>query len=287
MFQSLFEPVGKCSRYAVLGDPIEHSLSPWIHAQFAMQTDCDLTYERIRTRSEQFEETVRYFFSHQGMGLNITAPLKQLAFDMSEHQTGRCLCSQAANTLWLNDGALYADNTDGVGFCRDLSRHLEWTAGSILVIGAGGAARGVIEGLLAFPDASVDITVTNRSLEHLHELQHLFPEISISEAQKLSSRYQIVIHASTACSEFHLPPSVLDNQPFCYDLSYRSQHRPTEFMQWASLADCRVANGLGMLIEQAAESFWIWNKIRPDTTPIHDALKSRLSRSLQKTAETV
>jgi shikimate dehydrogenase len=250
-------------RYAVMGNPIAHSLSPNIHQLFAKQTGIALTYEKILIDLPQFERQVDVFFEQGGQGLNITLPCKERAFAMSAFPSAHALQAKAANTLWMHDGKLYADNTDGVGLVRDLSRYVDLSGKRLLLLGAGGAARGVLASLLAVKPSQV--MVSNRTFEKLLVLQSDFPLVSICPFDALGqSTYDVVINATSAATVV-LPAELTVNKPFCYDLAYDIQN-PTPFVAWAKKFNCSAVDGLGMLVEQAAEAFFLWHGVRPDVS---------------------
>ncbi|HHF7348401.1 TPA: shikimate dehydrogenase [Legionella feeleii] len=264
------------SRCAVMGNPVAHSLSPFIHQYFAEQTGKQLSYEKILVAEDTFESQVTFFFAQGGLGLNITLPFKQRAFAMADLSTPRCQQAKAANTLWMEEERLHADNTDGAGLIKDLSRYLDLNAKKILLIGAGGAARGIIAPLLAANIAR--LTVTNRTEEKATILQTDFPEISYCPLTKLQAEYDVLINATSASltgDAIPLAPALFQAATCCYDLAY-SATGETAFVAWARAQGCRQAvDGLGMLVEQAAESFFIWHGIRPDTRPVLTALKAK------------
>ncbi len=265
-------------RCAVMGNPIEHSLSPVIHHLFAKQTGHALVYDKILIEEASFEQQVKDFFAEGGRGLNITLPCKQRAFAMSDGVSERCVLAKAANTLWMTSERLHADNTDGVGLLRDLSRNLTLSALRILVLGAGGAARGILGPL--FEANPADITVFNRSSERARALQLDFPGIGLASSQDLEhASYDLVINATSASFQAEilmLPNALLANQPMCYDLSY-SRSGLTPFVAWAKALKSPAMDGLGMLVEQAAIAFWIWHGVMPDTAPVLEAVRRGLN----------
>ena len=260
-------------KYAVMGNPISHSLSPLIHQLFAKQTGLTLTYEKIQIDLPRFEQQVSEFFTQGGKGLNITLPCKQQAFTISQKRTSRCLEASAANTLWMQEGYLYADNTDGIGLLRDLNRHVNIRDKKILLLGAGGAARGILGPLLAAYPAQ--LTIANRTLKKAQILQQDFPKTNYCTFDDLKHKqYDIIINATSASLDgknLELPEQLMSTQPFCYDLAYK-KNQPTAFVAWAKRYDCRAIDGLGMLIEQAAEAFFIWHGIMPNTAAIVESL---------------
>lgn len=266
-------------RFAVMGNPIHHSLSPQIHQQFAAQTGLTLTYDKILVDLDQFEHQVKTFFEEGGQGLNITLPCKQKAFAMAQEVTPRAAQAKAANTLWMKLGKLCADNTDGIGLLRDIQRHVTIAGKTILMLGAGGAARGVLGGLLDANPKSV--TLANRTLATAKQLQMDFSKIHVCDWNDLSNHvqqqsYDVVINATSASlakDQLDLPKQLLASKPFCYDLAYQKEG-PTAFVAWVRSNGCEAMDGIGMLIEQAAESFFIWHGVMPDTKPIRCAFSA-------------
>jgi shikimate dehydrogenase len=263
------------NRFAVMGNPIAHSLSPFIHQRFAEQMGIELSYEKILIANESlFEETVRDFFTQAGKGLNITLPFKQKAFAMAAIKTTRCNQAKAANTLWLDERSkLNADNTDGIGLIRDLSTYGELAGKQVLLLGAGGAARGIIGPLLAAEIAQ--LVLVNRSEEKANSLQADFSQIKCSSLTELKTSFDLIINATSASlrsERMELPQLLLKSTTLCYDLAY-SRTGPTTFVEWALLQGVQGIDGLGMLVEQAAEAFYIWHGLRPDTQAVLRELK--------------
>lgn len=262
-------------RFAVIGKPIAHSLSPKIHQYFAEQTQIDLIYETLLGDEQQFEQQVSNFFAMNGKGLNVTLPFKQRAYHLAKVHSPRCALAQAANTLWMENNQLHADNTDGVGFITDLSRYIEPKDQHILILGAGGAARGIIAPLLSAKPAS--LTVANRNEEKAHRLQNIFPEVGCLTLNALNQGFNLIINATSAsltAGFLDLPAEIFVHQPFCYDLTYQLK-TPTAFVNYAKQRHCRAVDGIGMLIEQAAEAFALWNGVRPSTASLLLGLKQQ------------
>lgn len=262
-------------RYAVMGNPIAHSLSPFIHQRFAEQTGIALNYEKILVPESDFEQQVGEFFAGGGKGLNITLPFKQKAFELAEGLTARCKAAKAANTLWFAEGMLQADNTDGIGLIRDLSNYGELAGKQLLVLGAGGAARGILGPLFAAEPAG--LTLVNRNEERARALQTDFPQLKVYPLAELKTAYDLIINATSAsltADSLELPQSLLKSTTFCYDLAY-AKAEPTPFVQWAKEQGLQAADGLGMLVEQAAEAFYIWHGVRPDSQSVLRELRPR------------
>lgn len=261
-------------RFAVIGNPIAHSLSPVIHQAFAKQVNIQLTYEKIKADDPSFELLVSDFFAQDGKGLNITLPFKQRAFAMAQQSSFRCQQAGAANTLWMQANQLHADNTDGIGLIRDLSRYLSVNGKRVLILGAGGAARGIISPLLE--NRPAELIIANRTSAKAEEFQRAFPQTQCLGFDEIEGQFDLVINATSASlvGEFvALPDECMSAKPFCYDLSYK-QHSATAFVQYARESDCDAVDGLGMLVEQAAEAFFIWNGIMPETEEVLTLLRT-------------
>ncbi|HSC74885.1 MAG TPA: shikimate dehydrogenase [Pseudomonadales bacterium] len=266
-------------RYAVFGNPIAHSKSPVIHAEFAKQTGEDIAYDRQLVEEGQFAEAARDFFAADGCGLNITVPFKLDAFAFADQLTERAKHAGAVNTLKkLPDGKVLGDNTDGAGLLRDITKNLGWQIANkrVLVLGAGGAVRGVIALLLA--ESPQRIVIANRTLSKAEELVQLFnagkhaQESKILRASSLQIHarpFDIVINGTSASLAGAMPdlsPAILAPHACCYDMMYGKELTP--FLQWAKNHGAQVADGLGMLVEQAAESFYLWRGVMPETKPV-------------------
>lgn len=267
--------MAKMVRCAVVGNPVAHSLSPQIHQHFAAQAGLSLTYEKIQGDSQHFESQVENFFNEGGRGLNITLPFKTRAFAMAKVTTSRCAEAKAANTLWMQAGLLHADNTDGIGLIRDLKHYIDLSNKTILLLGAGGAARGVLGPLLAAPIAR--LTLVNRTIERAYALKSDFPQIICLPMMALKEPFDVIINATSASltdDDVGLPPFLIHKDTLCYDLAYSS--RKTSFVSFALMRGCVGVDGLGMLVEQAAEAFVIWHGFRPETSEILRDLKQKL-----------
>ena len=251
-------------RFIVMGAPISHSLSPMIHTKFSEQTGRDVVYETCLLDETKFEQQVRDFFAAGGAGLNITSPGKERAFAMADVKTPRCEAAGAANTLWINSaGQLCADNTDGVGLVRDLNhKGIKLAGARILVLGAGGAARGILTALL--DENPLDIVVANRTASRaLGLIQELgLDKLKHMPFDVVTGSYDLILNATTS-TDFSLLHVAGD--PFCYDLNYDAS-RLTPFVAWAKQAGFKAVDGFGMLVEQAAEAFFVWHGVRPETT---------------------
>ena len=262
-------------RYGVIGHPIAHSKSPVIHRLFAEATGQDLTYDAIDIPPEQLGTRVRQLFAEGYRGLNVTVPHKIAVLKLTSRLTSRAELAGAVNTLILHtDDAVEGDNTDGIGLVNDLRQNLRIRlAGTrLLVLGAGGATRGIVPAL--FDTKPRDIMVANRTLDRAQVLAkdfRMLGKILACQFQELGGqRFDLVINATSAGLKGEVPPfpaSILGTETLCYDLSYGMQETP--FVTWAKEHGAgRVAQGWGMLVEQAAESFYAWRGVRPDTRPI-------------------
>ena len=267
-------------RYAVMGNPIAHSKSPRIHTLFAQQTRQDLEYTAILVELDGFEDAVAGFLADGGKGLNITVPFKEAAWALAQKRSPRAERAGAVNTLLLDQsGRHFGDNTDGAGLVRDLvSNHgAVLQDRRLLLVGAGGAARGVIQPLLNENPAL--LVIANRTADKAIELARSFCELGRIEGCGLDDleghSFDIIINATAASLAGEvpaLPVSIVTADCWCYDMMYGDQ--PTAFMEWArAQGAARTLDGLGMLVEQAAESFYLWRQIRPDTRPVIEALR--------------
>lgn len=245
-------------RCAVIGNPIAHSQSPRIHAAFAAEHGIDLQYDKILAESENFAAVVQDFFAQGGRGLNITLPFKETAFALAQRLSPYAQTAGAVNTLWLENGELCGDNTDGRGLVRALSQQhgIALSGKRLLLLGAGGAARGVILPLLEAEVAQIDIL--NRTTAKAQALAKAY-EQRVQAVEQPHQAYDVIINATStglADSAFHLDPNTLHEQTWCYDMMYGKQ---TPFMQWAAAQGCQqIADGYSMLENQAWLAFQIW-----------------------------
>ena len=266
--------------YAVIGNPIAHSLSPHIHAQFAAQTGQALNYGAILSTTEEFTTAVDAFRQTGGRGLNVTLPFKEQAWEYADECSARADRVRAVNTLRFDGpGRVFGDSTDGVGLVRDLTGNgVEIRQKNILLVGAGGAVRSVLGNILDEQPATV--TIINRTVSRAQQLLELFPEASgILTAQGFDDPaggpYDLVINgasAGLAGQTLPLPGGILAQNACCYDMVYGKAAQM--FLDWAaSNGAAKRYDGLGMLVEQAAESFYLWRGIHPETQPVKAALR--------------
>lgn len=271
------------NRYAVFGNPIKQSKSPAIHSLFATQAGQAMQYRAVRVELDGFEEAARRFFEGEGAGLNVTIPFKGDAHAFADYLGPSATRAGAVNTLTLEeDGRVKGDNTDGVGLVRDMIVNLGWTlqGSRILLLGAGGAARGVLEPLLR--EHPSELLVVNRTADRAQKLVAEFADLGTLEGggyERIGERqFEIIINATSTSLSGELPEvpsSALTEKSCCYDMVYGAE--PTPFMRWAAHhAAWAVSDGLGMLVEQAAESFFIWRKVRPETRPVIHQIRESL-----------
>lgn len=268
-------------RYCVFGNPISHSKSPAIHAAFARQKGETIEYTAIKAPLDDFAGAWRRFVADGGRGANVTVPFKEDAFRLCDVLSQRARRAGAVNTLILGgNGKTHGDTTDGVGLVRDLKRHgVELAGARILVLGAGGAVRGVLEPLLAEGPAS--LLVANRTAAKAEALADDFRdlgEIAGGGFDAVDGAFDLVVNGTSASLAGDLPPlpdALFTDHATAYDMMYGPE--PTVFLRWSAERGAHCLDGLGMLVEQAAESFFQWRSKRPDTAPVLEILR----RSLQ------
>jgi shikimate dehydrogenase len=264
-------------KFLVLGNPIKHSQSPVIHQQFAQQLGLEISYDKAEVPLDDFANFVRNFFAEGGEGLNITLPFKEQAFALADVVSPSAKAARAANTLKMKHGELHAYNTDGRGMLQDITHRLGWSVRDkrILLVGAGGAARGVLQPLLsASPE---EVVIVNRTLEKAQKLATEFG-VYAQPIDAVEGSFDMIINATSAGldgSDIALPEAIVTPKTQCYDMLYQVAETP--FMAWAkSLGADEMSSGLGMLVEQAALSFNIWHSQAPDTRPVFDAIRKEL-----------
>jgi len=269
-------------QYGVIGHPVAHSWSPFIHGMFARQTGESLVYRLHDVMPEDFRRYVLEFFSRGGRGLNVTVPHKVAAAELANELTPRAERAAAVNTLAVKgDNRILGDNTDGAGLVHDLRDNLGATlAGArVLIVGAGGATRGVVAPLLVLQPA--ELVIANRTAERAHSFAADFSELGPVRGcgfdELAGQPYDVVINATSASLSGEvpaIPASVIRPDSLCYDMAYSKGDTP--FLKWAREQGCQRAHqGWGMLVEQAAESFQLWRGVRPQTRPVLEALRDR------------
>ena len=273
-------------QYGVVGHPVGHSLSPFIHGMFARQTGQDISYRLYDIAPADFLKWTRDFFIQGGRGLNVTVPHKIAAADFAEELSPRAVQAAAVNTLVARADGILGDNTDGAGLVRDLCDNLGLviTRRRILVIGAGGATRGLLGPLLGL--APTELVIANRTADRATALAAAFTDLGevrgVGFQELEGTAFDLVINATSASLSGEIPPiapAAIGPQTVCYDLAYGRS--ATAFVEWAVRQGCaRAEQGLGMLVEQAAESFRLWRGVRPPTPPVLAALKVRAASAL-------
>jgi shikimate dehydrogenase len=275
--------------YCVFGHPIEHSKSPWIHARFAQLTDQDLVYHKTLAPLDGFANSLHAFQIQGGKGCNVTLPFKTQAAALATHCSPRVSLAQACNTLKFDGSTLYGENTDGLGLVTDLVRNAgcQLKGQSILLMGAGGAAAGVLGPLLS--EKPRQLWVCNRTVDKATQLVHRHATLaaeqgvdcqamSLQHEGLFSQSFDVVINATSSSlqqGQVPVPPSVLQSGGMACDLMYGPAAQG--FMQWATAGGAQARDGLGMLVEQAAESFHVWRGVRPPTAPVLAELRALLA----------
>ena len=271
-------------QYAVIGNPIAHSKSPWIHSSFAKQLGESIEYSLLTADTDAFATAIRDFAAKGGKGLNVTVPFKQEAWAAADELSDHARKAGAVNTLsFLEDGRVRGDNTDGVGLVRDLIQNQSVTLEGrrILIMGAGGAVRGVLQPLLE--QSPAEIYIVNRTVERAENLADLFAEFGHVTAGSYADlpekgAFDVIINGTAASLAGELPPlptSLLIAGGFGYDMMYGA--KPTLFMDWVTERGGHAADGLGMLVEQAAESFNVWRGVMPATALVIEQLRNELT----------
>ncbi len=272
----------KPDRYAVMGNPVRHSKSPRLHALFAAQTGQNIEYSAIQVDPGGLEQAIGNFQASDGKGLNITVPFKRIAWELMDELSDRACLAGAVNTVLFRNNRYFGDNTDGIGLVRDIRDNHQTRLGGkeILLLGAGGAARGAVEPLLT--ENPAQLVIANRTPDKAKTLAREFGklgEISGCGLPALAGQqFDLVINATAASLVGELPPlpaDLLAERGWCYDMMYGAE--PTPFLRWAEQHGAtKSVDGLGMLVEQAAESFYLWRSIRPDTAAVIELLRKDL-----------
>ena len=270
--------------FAVIGNPIHHSLSPQIHAMFAKEEGLLLDYEAVLSPLDQFQQTTQTLISQKLNGANVTLPFKKEAYQLATTHSQEARIAEAVNTLEFKDKEIIGHNTDGIGLVRDLEQNLNLNLKSkkILLMGAGGAAEGVLYSMLE--KKPLEITLSNRTIEKsnfiknkMHEYaKNLNIDLNVVEIEKLPHQYfDVIINATSASlneADLGLDNKVFHDQCLAYDMMYGKE---TPFIKQAKSQHAKTSDGLGMLVEQAAEAFYIWHHIKPRTTSVIDFFRNK------------
>ena len=269
--------------FAVIGNPIHHSLSPQIHAAFAKENGLDIDYESVLSPLDQFKNTMHQLIQQKFTGANVTLPFKKEAYQLATTHSGHARIAEAVNTLEFKEDEIIGHNTDGIGLVRDLEQNLDIHLKNkkILLIGAGGAAEGVIYSMLEKKPS--ELTLTNRTIEKSNVIQNKMDvhaksfnvNLNVTEITKCPHRYFDVIINATSVSlinaELHMDPKVFHEGCLAYDMMYGKE---TSYIREAISQGSKTSDGLGMLVEQAAEAFFIWHHIQPTTKSVIESLRS-------------
>ena len=269
-------------QYAVFGNPIKHSLSPLIHEYFAKSLKIKLSYKPILGSLGKFDTEAKNFLDNGGLGFNITLPFKQDAYKFSKIISKTASITRSVNTIYLKDGIIHGDNTDGIGFVKDMKNNIgyDFKDKKILLVGAGGAAMGVLPSILN--ENPTEIKIYNRTYEKAKSLSDslrgIGPVNAVSEEQICEYNFDLIINATSIGVnniKFELPKKIFSEETICYDMSYGKISN--SFKVWSNENNLKFYDGLGMLLEQAAESFYIWESYRPKIT---EELKNNLKQRL-------
>ncbi len=269
--------------FAVIGNPIQHSLSPQIHRAFAQETGLHIEYEAILSPLDEFKNTIHQLIAQKLSGANVTLPFKKEAFQLATSHSSHARIAEAVNMLEFKDDQIIGHNTDGIGLVRDLEQNLDTHLKNkkILLIGAGGAAEGVIYSMLEKKPS--ELTLTNRTIEKSNVIQNKMDvhaksfdvNLNVTEIAKCSHQYfDLIINATSASlsnAELHMNPKVFHEGCLAYDMMYGKE---TSFIREAKSQGSKTSDGLGMLVEQAAEAFFIWHHIKPQTKSVIESLKA-------------
>ena len=268
--------------FAVIGNPIHHSLSPQIHAAFAKEAGIDIHYEAVLSPLDQFQDTVKTLISRKLTGANVTLPFKKEAYALATTHTDYAKIAEAVNTLEFKEDQIIGHNTDGLGLVRDLEQNLQFNlkGKKILLIGAGGAAEGVVYSILEKEPSQ--LTLTNRTIEKSNIIQNkmnayaqnFHVNLNVIEIAKLPHQYfDLIINATSASlndNDLGIDNKVFHEKCLAYDMMYGKE---TSFMKQAKSQQSKTSDGLGMLVEQAAEAFFIWHNIKPQTKSVIDLFR--------------
>jgi shikimate dehydrogenase len=269
--------------FAVIGNPIHHSLSPQIHKAFAKEAGLEIDYEAILSPLDQFKNTIHTLVTQKFTGANVTLPFKKEAYQLATTHSSHARIAEAVNTLEFKENEIIGHNTDGIGLVRDLEQNLntQLKHKKILLIGAGGAAEGVIYSMLEKEPS--ELTLTNRTIEKSNVIQNKMDvhaknfnvNLNVTEIAKLPHQYfDLIINATSASlsnTELHMDPKVFHERSLAYDMMYGKE---TSFIREAQSKGSKTSDGLGMLVEQAAEAFFIWHHIQPTTKSVIESLRT-------------
>jgi shikimate dehydrogenase len=269
--------------FAVIGNPIHHSLSPQIHAAFAKENGLDIDYEAVLSPLDQFKNTMHQLIQQKFTGANVTLPFKKEAYQLATSHSSHARIAEAVNTLEFKENEIIGHNTDGIGLVRDLEQNLntQLKHKKILLIGAGGAAEGVIYSMLEKKPS--ELTLTNRTIEKSNVIQNKMDvhaksfdvNLNVTEILKCPHQYfDVIINATSASlinADLHMDPKVFHEGCLAYDMMYGKE---TSFIEQAKSQGSKTSDGLGMLVEQAAEAFFIWHHIQPTTKSVIESLRS-------------
>jgi shikimate dehydrogenase len=269
--------------FAVIGNPIHHSLSPQIHIAFAKENGLDIDYEAVLSPVDQFKNTIHTLITQKFTGANVTLPFKKEAYQLATTHSGHARIAEAVNTLEFKEDEIIGHNTDGIGLVRDLEQNLDTHLKNkkILLIGAGGAAEGVIYSMLE--KKPTELTLTNRTIEKSNVIQNKMDvhaksfnvNLNVTEITKCPHQYfDVIINATSASlinAELHMDPKVFHEGSLAYDMMYGKE---TSYIREARSQGSKTSDGLGMLVEQAAEAFFIWHHIQPITKSVIESLRS-------------
>jgi shikimate dehydrogenase len=269
--------------FAVIGNPIHHSLSPQIHAAFAKENGLDIDYESVLSPLDQFKNTMHQLIQQKFTGANVTLPFKKEAYQLATSHSSHASIAEAVNTLEFKEDEIIGHNTDGIGLVRDLEQNLDTQLKhkKILLIGAGGAAEGVIYSMLEKKPS--ELTLTNRTIEKSNVIQNKMDvhaksfdvNLNVTEITKCPHQYfDVIINATSASlinAELHMDPKVFHEGCLAYDMMYGKE---TSYIREAISQGSKTSDGLGMLVEQAAEAFFIWHHIQPTTKSVIESLRS-------------
>jgi shikimate dehydrogenase len=273
------------AQYVVIGNPVAHSRSPFIHARFARQTGLAVSYETRLAPLDGFADNVRAFILEGGRGANVTVPFKLDAFALAHEHTARALAAGAVNTLSFSDGRIAADNTDGAGLVADIEGNagIRLAGKRVLLLGAGGAARGALLPLLDAAPRS--LTIANRTAANAEALARQFAGQAAGRLQAcaltaLEGCFDVIVNATSASLNGEVPPlapALFSSNTLALDMMYGAE--PTAFMRLARLHGAAARDGCGMLVEQAAEAFFVWHGVRPATGAVLDELRAALGQA--------